>query len=149
MAHLPVLGLGPAKLNVSLSAPEVASQETLIVVVEWELGDFLREDLLVHRVEGSRESDGDHEGIVHWFALVQPHLNMVCDLLEGGQAAMQKPCVAATSRISEYLGRCKILLVLGHRPVRSKAKRGGGVARGIFPLHVFFCMILLRVGYDF
>ena len=98
---------------------------------------FFQEDLLVHRVEGSRDIDGDHEGFGHWFALVQPHLNMVCDLLEGGQAAMQKPCVAATSRISEYLGRCKILLVLGHRPVRSKAKRGGG-CKGDLPLACFF-----------
>ena len=46
---------------------------------------------------------------------------------------MQKPHVAATSSFSEYLGRCKNFLVLGHwRKVLydTLAWGGGGVGRG-------------------
>ena len=44
-------------------------------------------------------------------------------------ACMQKPRVAAGSRILEYLGRCEILLVSG-RGLRYDASASGGFARG-------------------
>jgi len=53
---------------------------------------------------------------------------------------MQKPRVAAGSRISEYPGRCEILLVSGHRreaPLRCFSV--GGVCKGDLPLaRIFF-----------
>ena len=54
-------------------------------------------------------------------------------------SAMQKPRVGATSRFSEYLGRCKKNFVSGHRckaPLRRVVV--GRFARGISPLHRFF-----------
>ena len=53
-------------------------------------------------------------------------------------ACMQKPCVAAGSRISEYLGCCEILIVRGIGAKRHyDASASGGFARGLSPLHGF------------
>ena len=58
---------------------------------------------------------------------------------------MQKPRVAAMSRISEYLGRCDILLVLGLRPRVNVGGRGGGLQGGSSPCTDFF-LILDKIG---